>query len=378
MGVREMERFLEQWQMEVKDLRRRMILAPTARERERWYAILLLAQGGTASATAQALERDPHTIGRWASAFGEGGPEALIFEQTGGSRPALGKTQQAELRAAVQESPAKSGIGLANWNWKLVQQFLLERCSVSLCRSSCLNYLHRLGFAFNRPKKRLVKADEAKRETFVAEYAARWDEAGRTGAKIFFADEAHFRADAELRGKWVLKGEPALVDSSSLRHGEKASYYSAVCLETGEVEWMELEGNSNAGTSAAFLDQLRRRHSGPLNVIWDNAPAHRGEAMREYLRTPGLGLRLVNLPGYSPDFNGDEAVWGWVREEATGNLCLGTKAAVQERVDRFLTGLVNRKEEVRRRCRTVLQSRAEALLRDSRQPANAHSTLALV
>ena len=29
--------------------------------------------------------------------------------------------------------------------------------------------------------------------------------------------------------------------------GEKASYYSAVCLETGEVEWMELEGNSNSG-----------------------------------------------------------------------------------------------------------------------------------
>ena len=33
--------------------------------------------------------------------------------------------------------------------------------------------------------------------------------------------------------------------------------------------------------------------------------------MREYLRTPGLGIRLVNLPGYSPDFNADEAIWGW-------------------------------------------------------------------
>ena len=43
-----------------------MILAPTPRERERWYAILLLAQGLTAAATAEALERDPHTIGRWA------------------------------------------------------------------------------------------------------------------------------------------------------------------------------------------------------------------------------------------------------------------------------------------------------------------------
>ena len=58
-------------------------------ERERWYAILLLAQGLTAAATAEALERDPHTIGRWASAFGEGGPAALIFEQTGGSPPPL-------------------------------------------------------------------------------------------------------------------------------------------------------------------------------------------------------------------------------------------------------------------------------------------------
>ena len=96
-------------------------------------------------------------------------------------------------------------------------------------------------------------------------------------------------------------------------------------LETGEVEWMELEGNSNSGTSAAFLDQLRKGHAGPLNVIWDNAPAHRGEAVREYLRTPELELRLMNLPGYSPDFNADEAIWGWAREEATGN---PTKALV--------------------------------------------------
>ena len=211
---------------------------------------------------------------------------------------------------------------------------------------------------------------------------ALWDEAGRTEAKILFADEAHFRADAKLRGKWVLKGEPALVDSSSPRHGEKASYYSAVCLETGEVEWMELERNSNGRSSVAFLDRLRERHSGRLNVIWDNAPAHRGPAMRSYLETPGLNLRLVNLPGYSPDFNADEAVWGWARQEATGNQCLGTKALVQQRVNHFLAGLTSRKDEVRRRCRTVLQSRAEALLRDSQPDSwhtpNAHPTLALV
>ena len=216
----------------------------------------------------------------------------------------------------------------------------------------------------------------------MAEYAALTEEARRFGAKIFFADAAHFRADAGLRGKWVLKGEPALVDSISPRWGEQASYYSAVCLETGAVEWMELEGNSNSRTSEALLRQLRERHSGPLKVIWDNAPAHRGEAVREYLRTLGRALRLVNLPGYSPDFNADEAVWGWAREEATGNLCPGTKALVQEMVGNFLGGLASRRDEVKRRCRTVLQSRAERLPRnlrsDSQRPENAHPTLALV
>ena len=145
---------------------------------------------------------------------------------------------------------------------------------------------------------------------------------------------------------------------------------------------MELEGNSNSGISAAFLNQLRQRRSGQLNVIWDNSPAHRGAAVREYLRTPGLELRLLNLPGYSPDFNADEAILGWVREEATGNLCLGSKAAVQQRVGNFLGGLASPRDEVKRRCRTVLQSRAERLPRnlqpDSPRPGNAHSTLALV
>lgn len=261
----------------------------------------------------------------------------------------------------MQASPAEVGIPLANWNWKVVRQFIEARCGLRLCRSACTRYLHRLGFVRKRPKKRLLKADEAKRAIFVEEYAARRAAARATGAKHFFADEAHFRADADLRGKWVLKGKPALVDSTCPRWGEKASYYSAVCVETGEVEHMALDGNSTAATSAAFLRQLRANHAGPLVVIWDNGAAHGGEAIRSYLATPDLALTLVRLPAYSPDFNPDEAIWAWAREEVTANACLGTKAAVQERMGAFFAGLAGRAAEVRSRCRTKLQSLAEAL-----------------
>jgi transposase len=242
-----------------------------------------------------------------------------------------------------------------------------------LSRSGCLKYLHRLGFVLKRPKKRLLKADAAQRAAFVATYVALRQEAARSGAKIFFVDEAFFRADADLRGIWVLKGEPAVVDSTSPGLKEKGIYYSAVCLETGEVEAMEIDGTCTAATSAAFLRQLRASHPEPLIVIWDNGPAHRGEALRAFLATPDLRLRLVNLPGYSPDYNADEPIWAWVREEVTANACLGTKAQVCEKVGAFLATLSERTEEAQRRCRTLLQAHAEALLAASsplQQPTN--------
>src|SRR5207248_11788548 len=114
--------------------------------------------------------------------------------------------------------------------------------------------------------KCLLKANEAKRAAFVALYAALRREAQTSGAKHFFVDGAHFYADVDLHGKWVLKGTPALVDSTSPRYGEKASYYSAVCLETGEVEALPLEGNSSAETSVTFLKHLRARHTTELII----------------------------------------------------------------------------------------------------------------
>jgi len=242
-----------------------------------------------------------------------------------------------------------------------VRAYLRERFDVRLGKTSCLRYLHRLGFVRKRPTKRLTRADAAKRAAFVREYLALVAEAERTGATIFFVDEAHFRADADLRALWVRKGAPARVDSSSPEWGEKASYDSAVCVETGAVEAMEVAANTCAETSAAFLRQLRAAHPGPLIVIWDNGPAHGGDALRAYLATPGLRLRLVRLPPYSPDYNADEAIWAWIREEVTANTCFGTKAAVRQHVGAFLRGLADRTEEVKTRCRTALQAQALAL-----------------
>ena len=137
------------------------------------------------------------------------------------------------MKAAVPAAPASSGIGLANW--KGVRQFVQARFGRLFSRRGCWNYLRRLGFVVKRPKKRLLKANVAKRAALVAGYGASRFEAQTTETMIIFVDEAHFRADVDVRAKWVLRGEPAFADSTSPGLGERATYYSGVAWK--RVRW---------------------------------------------------------------------------------------------------------------------------------------------
>ena len=60
------------------------------------------------------------------------------------------------------------------------------------------------------------------------------------------------------------------VDSTSPRLGEKTTYCSGICLGTGEVQVMEVTENCTAETSTTFLQQVRKNHTVPLIIVWDN------------------------------------------------------------------------------------------------------------
>ena len=82
-----MNELLERWKLDARGVRERMYRAPSPRERERWHALWLLARGWSAAQVAEALERDPHTIGEWVAAFERRGPAAVAFEPSGSPPP---------------------------------------------------------------------------------------------------------------------------------------------------------------------------------------------------------------------------------------------------------------------------------------------------
>ena len=85
--MNEIQRVFEKWYLDLKAVRQQMYGAPSARERERWHAMWLLAQDWSAAQVAAALDRDAHTIGEWLEHLDQQGPTGLTFEQSGGPPP---------------------------------------------------------------------------------------------------------------------------------------------------------------------------------------------------------------------------------------------------------------------------------------------------
>ncbi len=72
-----------------------------------------------------------------------------------------------------------------------------------------------------------------------------------------------------------------------------------------------------------FLRHLAR-HLGRVLVIWDGLPAHRGSAVKRYLREEAQGrVWLERLPSYAPDLNPKEGVWKQLKFTELANVCCG-------------------------------------------------------
>lgn len=60
----------------------------------------------------------------------------------------------------------------------------------------------------------------------------------------------------------------------------------------------------------AFLEHLLREVAGGMVIIWDGAPIHRSQVIREFLANGAAQrLHLERLPAYAPELNPGEGLW---------------------------------------------------------------------
>ena len=70
-------------------------------------------------------------------------------------------------------------------------------------------------------------------------------------------------------------------------------------------------GAYNDETLIEFLDDLHRHLDGAkVTLIWDGLPSHRSRRMQAWIAAQRRWLVVERLPGYAPDLNPVEGLWG--------------------------------------------------------------------
>ena len=71
----------------------------------------------------------------------------------------------------------------------------------------------------------------------------------------------------------------------------------------------------------AFLGHLLRHLPGKLLVVWDGLPAHRGRLVKQFIAAQQGRLAVERLPGYAPELNPVEYIWGYWKHHELPNFC---------------------------------------------------------
>ena len=256
---------------ELKQLERQEKDAPRAR---RLRIIILALEGWTAPAIAMSSGLSRRICQRWVRRYNDEGLTGLE-DQRGAASPALplSPEQVQRFRERLEAGPLPED-QIAALRGKDLQRILANEFGVLRSLASVYHLLHKLGYAYLRPRPRHRKADPAAQVEFVAQLPQQLAAiaAAHPGQqlRVYFEDEARFGQQGTLTNVWTQRGSRP----TAVRQTEYGYLWvlGVVCPETGHAEGL-LSPRLNTGVVNIFLEQFSRTLAGDEHavVIWDGA-----------------------------------------------------------------------------------------------------------
>jgi transposase len=101
--------------------------------------------------------------------------------------------------------------------------------------------------------------------------------------------------------------------------------------------------NAHGEDTVAFLAQLRSRLGGPLTILWDQSRIHQRSGVVKTSLAEHPEIVTEEFPGYAPDANPDEGVWGWAKYHRLPNFAPGDLHELRSRLATELSSLSKRR-----------------------------------
>ena len=164
--------------------------------------------------------------------------------------------------------------------------------------------------------------------------------ARRRKAWIVFQDESGVSERPSVRRTWAPRGQtPTLIHAFNWG---KISVAAALAYRWDgkrcRLYFQMRPGSYGPESLVAFLQELRRHFAGQrVILVWDGLPAHKSRIMKEYLASQRAWLSEERLPGYAPDLNPVEMLWGNIKGQELANRCSANLAEAAAAVNQGMT-----------------------------------------
>ncbi len=168
------------------------------------------------------------------------------------------------------------------------------------------------------------------------------DEARRRAAHLVFLDESGFMLAPLVRRTLWPRGLTPILPVAAKR--DRISAISCITLSPRRYlpglyfELLPTTANVNAERVVAFLRQLH--DSLPrFTVIWDGNRIHGKARLVKAFLAANPSIVAEDFPGYMPDLNPDEGVWGYTKYGRLANFAPANAQELRQRVEAELQDL---------------------------------------
>lgn len=146
--------------------------------------------------------------------------------------------------------------------------------------------------------------------------------AKRAHSWIVFQDESGVSQKPPIRKTWAPRGQtPVIIHPFNWK---KLSICSFLVYrwdgKRARVYFQITPDSYNKEKLIEALKEMKKHFRGQkVILVWDGLPAHKSCLMREYLRGQKDWLQVVQFPGYAPDVNPVESLWGNIQRNELAN-----------------------------------------------------------
>jgi transposase len=281
----------------------------------------LVEQGEKRATVARVLGVHPKTLGRWLCQAKQ--PGGLASRPSPGRPPGLNGLQLGQLEQLLLDGPKAHGWKNELWTAARVARLIERFFGVSYHPEHVRKVLRRrLGWTSQKPRRKARERDDKEVSRWLGDdYPRIVREAWRRGATLVFWDESGFFLTPTVRRTLAKRGHTPVLPAWDRR--DRLSAISCISLSPvlgrPNLHFRLLEHNVRAKDVVDFLKGLHRA-VGPLTVVWDRNQIHsRSRAVRAWL-AGRPDVVVEDFPGYVPDLNPDEGVWGWAKYGRLANL----------------------------------------------------------